>query len=107
MVKASPSRRLSTWCAPSTAPGRLDGNRVGGVGDYLDVADRVILLEDYVPSDATPRAHEVTERFPPRAPLQQRGSTSRASAPSTPPLDLRGAKTVAPAAGSSHHRARP
>ena len=46
---------------------------VGGVGDYLDVADRVILLEDYVPSDATPRAREVTERFPPRAPLQQRG----------------------------------
>src|SRR5215208_2540378 len=27
---------------------------VGGVGDYLDVADRVILLEDYAPSDATP-----------------------------------------------------
>jgi predicted ABC-class ATPase len=42
---------------------------VGGVGDYLDVADHVILLEDYVPSDATPRAREVTERFPPRAPL--------------------------------------
>ena len=45
---------------------------VGGVGDYLDVADRVILLEDYVPSDATPRAREVTERFPPRAPLVPR-----------------------------------
>jgi predicted ABC-class ATPase len=42
---------------------------VGGVGDYLDVADRVILLEDYVPSDATPRSREVTKRFPPRAPL--------------------------------------
>jgi predicted ABC-class ATPase len=41
---------------------------VGGVGDYLDVADRVILLEDYRPSDATPRAREVTEKFPPRAP---------------------------------------
>jgi predicted ABC-class ATPase len=45
---------------------------VGGVGDYLDVADRVILLEDYVPSDATSRAREVTERFPPRAPLAHR-----------------------------------
>ena len=45
---------------------------VGGVGDYLDVADRVILLEDYRPSDATPRAREVTERFPPRAPLTPR-----------------------------------
>ena len=45
---------------------------VGGVGDYLDVADRVVLLEDYAPSDATPRAREVTERFPPRAPLAPR-----------------------------------
>jgi predicted ABC-class ATPase len=45
---------------------------VGGVGDYLDVADRVILLEDYVPSDATPRAREVTRKFPPRAPLTHR-----------------------------------
>ena len=42
---------------------------VGGVGDYLDVADRVILLEDYIPSDATLRAREVTEKFPPRTPL--------------------------------------
>jgi len=42
---------------------------VGGVGDYLDVADRVILLEDYVPSDATPRSREVTTMFPPRTPL--------------------------------------
>ena len=45
---------------------------VGGVGDYLDVADRVILLEDYVPSDATLRAREVTGKFPPRAPLSHR-----------------------------------
>ena len=45
---------------------------VGGVGDYLDVADRVILLEDYAPSDATPRSREVTKRFPPRAPLAER-----------------------------------
>jgi predicted ABC-class ATPase len=43
---------------------------VGGVGDYLDVADRVILMEDYEPSDATPRAREVTAKFPPRAPLE-------------------------------------
>src|SRR5215217_6068243 len=41
----------------------------GGVGDYLDVADRVILMEYYEPSDATPRAREVTSKFPPRAPL--------------------------------------
>ena len=45
---------------------------VGGVGDYLEVADRVILLEDYVPSDATDRAREVTRAYPPRAPLAER-----------------------------------
>lgn len=45
---------------------------VGGVGDYLDVADRVILLEDYAPSDATRHAREVTAKFPPRAPLTHR-----------------------------------
>jgi predicted ABC-class ATPase len=44
----------------------------GGVGDYLDVADLVILMEDYEPSDATPRAREVTSKFPPRAPLGNR-----------------------------------
>ena len=45
---------------------------VGGVGDYLDVADRVILLEDYAASDATESAREVIGRFPPRAPLEDR-----------------------------------
>ena len=45
---------------------------VGGVGDYLDVADRVVLLEDYAASDATRSAREVVGRFPPRAPIQER-----------------------------------
>ena len=45
---------------------------VGGVGDYLDVADRVILLEDYAVSDATQRAREVVGRFPPRAAHEER-----------------------------------
>jgi predicted ABC-class ATPase len=45
---------------------------VGGVGDYLDVADLVILMEDYEPSDATPRAREVTSKFPPRAALGEK-----------------------------------
>ena len=45
---------------------------VGGVGDYLDVADRVILLEDYEPRDATDDAREVRERFPPRTPPGER-----------------------------------
>jgi predicted ABC-class ATPase len=42
---------------------------VGGVGDYLDVADRVILMEDYEPSDATPQARDVISKFPSRAPV--------------------------------------
>ena len=69
---------------------------VGGVGDYLDVADRVILLEDYVPSDATPRAREIREMFPPRAPLTPRGvhpPRERAIDPS--PIDLRRGKRQA------------
>jgi predicted ABC-class ATPase len=45
---------------------------VGGVGDYLDVADRVILMEDYEPGDATPRAQEIVAQFPPRASLGRR-----------------------------------
>ena len=48
---------------------------VGGVGDYLDVADRVILMEDYEPSDATPRAREVASKFPPRAPARRQRHT--------------------------------
>ena len=44
----------------------------GGVGDYLDVADRVILMEDYEPCDATDTAREVRGKFPPRAPLSER-----------------------------------
>ena len=41
---------------------------VGGVGDYLYVADRVILLEEYGAYDVTARAGEVIAEFPPRAP---------------------------------------
>jgi predicted ABC-class ATPase len=66
---------------------------VGGVGDYLDVADRVILLEDYRPSDATPRAREVTKKFPPRAPLtprEMRSPRKRVADPS--PINLRRGK---------------
>jgi predicted ABC-class ATPase len=63
---------------------------VGGVGDYLDVADRVILLEDYAPSDATPRSREVTRKFPPRAPLAEREVFEpRERAIDTSSIDLR------------------
>src|ERR671920_195685 len=66
---------------------------VGGVGDYLDVADRVILLEDYVPSDATPRSREVTMKFPPRAPLTPRDvHPPRKRAIDTSRVDLRRGK---------------
>lgn len=46
---------------------------IGGVGDYLDVADRVLLMEDWDAHDATARASEVasarpTGRAPGRAP---------------------------------------
>lgn len=69
---------------------------VGGVGDYLDVADRVILLQDYEPRDATERAREVRQRFPSRAPaasgpapavLRPKGRTLRPSS-----IDLRRGK---------------
>ncbi len=69
---------------------------VGGVGDYLDVADRVILLEDYRPSDATPRAREVREMFPPRAPLTPREvHPPRERTVDPTPIDLRRGKRQA------------
>ena len=37
---------------------------VGGSGDYLEVADLVLLMEDYVPRDATARAAEVAQSHP-------------------------------------------
>ena len=68
---------------------------VGGVGDYLDVADRVILMEDYAPRDATERAKEVRAEFPARVPptgpaagaQEPRGRKVRASS-----IDLRRGK---------------
>jgi predicted ABC-class ATPase len=66
---------------------------VGGVGDYLDVADRVILLEDYVPFDATLRSHEMTRKFPPRA-SRERGAVRppRERAIDASSIDLRRGK---------------
>lgn len=37
---------------------------MGGSGDYLEVADRVILMRDYLPSDVTGEARKVVERLP-------------------------------------------
>lgn len=36
----------------------------GGGGDYLDVADTVVLMEEYRPLDATPEARRVAEALP-------------------------------------------
>ncbi|MDX1494079.1 MAG: ABC-ATPase domain-containing protein [Longimicrobiales bacterium] len=37
---------------------------IGGSGDYLDVADQVIRMRDYVPEDVTGQAMEVAEALP-------------------------------------------
>ena len=39
---------------------------VGGAGDYLDVADVVLLMDEYVPMDATQHAERVCAEFPAR-----------------------------------------
>ena len=46
---------------------------VGGAGDYLDVADTVLLLDNYTVIDVTQRAKEIASARP-------------ASIPSLPPL---------------------
>lgn len=46
---------------------RLDVSSIlvlGGSGDYLDVADTVIAMNEYVPADVTTRAREVAEAHP-------------------------------------------
>jgi predicted ABC-class ATPase len=37
---------------------------IGGSGDYLDVADRVVCMGDYAPADVTAAARAVAERLP-------------------------------------------
>ena len=37
---------------------------IGGVGDYLDVADHVLLVDNYHCSDATAKAKEIASKFP-------------------------------------------
>jgi predicted ABC-class ATPase len=39
---------------------------LGGAGDYLDVADRVIAMHEYRPSDVTAQAKEIATRLPTR-----------------------------------------
>ena len=49
---------------------------IGGSGDYLDVADRVVRMVDYAPEDVTDAAREVAARLP----------TGREPARSEPPV---------------------
>lgn len=37
---------------------------LGGVGDYFDVADHVIQVNNYHPADVTEKAHAIADRFP-------------------------------------------
>ncbi len=60
---------------------------LGGSGDYLDVADTVVLMRDYVPEDATAEAHRIAREFP-------TGRLSESTGPLTPPATRR------PASGS-------
>jgi len=69
---------------------------VGGVGDYLDVADRVILLEEYRAADATDRARRVRDRFPGRSQPAERPFPPPRRRRLTTPIDLqRGRRTTA------------
>lgn len=37
---------------------------MGGSGDYFEVADRVIMMENYLPQDVTKKAKEIRQQFP-------------------------------------------
>jgi predicted ABC-class ATPase len=39
---------------------------IGGAGDYLDVADHVIAMQEYRPSDVTAQARAIASRYPAR-----------------------------------------
>ncbi|HZY65114.1 MAG TPA: ABC-ATPase domain-containing protein, partial [Rubrobacteraceae bacterium] len=69
---------------------------VGGVGDYLDVADRVILMEDYRAYDATRRASAVREKFPGRLPKEAAAQPPKPRRLQTSSVDLqRGKRALA------------
>jgi predicted ABC-class ATPase len=57
---------------------------VGGSGDYLDVADTVIMMDEYRPRDVTARAREVVREYPTRR--QPEGGAGFGSVPARIPL---------------------
>ena len=48
---------------------------VGGAGDYFDVADTVLLMDSYAPSDATARAKAIAAELPSTAPASAPGGS--------------------------------
>lgn len=61
---------------------------IGGAGDYLDVADRVLLLDSYVPEDATERAREVALALPAARKPEAGSPLMKAASRSPQPLPL-------------------
>jgi predicted ABC-class ATPase len=50
---------------------------IGGSGDYLDVADRVVRMADYLPTDVTSGARAVVQRLPTGREVQVRAPLPR------------------------------
>jgi predicted ABC-class ATPase len=52
---------------------------IGGSGDYFDVADRVVMMENFAPADVTAEAHAIARRF--ATPEADALATAAAAAP--------------------------
>lgn len=57
---------------------------VGGSGDYLDVADTVIMMDEFRPRDVTARAREIARNYPSQR--QPEGGTGFGAIPTRIPL---------------------
>ena len=82
---------------------------VGGVGDYLDVADRVILMEDYEPRDATRAGTRGAQEVPGQGAAQIWSDESTERPPGASLLYRPPARQAGDGAEQRtlHHRARP
>jgi predicted ABC-class ATPase len=74
---------------------------LGGSGDYFDVADRVIMMDNYVPRDVTLLAKEITQQIPVLRQAQAQGYNFRIThrIPIPQSLSLEGRKTKVKARG--------
>jgi predicted ABC-class ATPase len=75
---------------------------VGGDGDYFEVADRVILMERYVPRDVTTRAHEISRSRRD----QRRREVTAAFRPPVPRIPLAASLSADTGRGKTRIRAR-